>query len=304
MSTVSVILPTYNRLAFLREAVESVFDQTYHDWELIVADDGSTDGTRDYLATLNHGRVRVLSLAHTGSPPKVRNAALAVARGTWVAFLDSDDLWQPSRLEIQLRSLADHPHCGWSCANIGLLDTHGVRIPQFAGAPYLSPTGWVLEKMLASKATIFMATLLVRRSLFEQVGALDERLSCRDDVDLIMRLAAVSQICGVADTLAFVRDHDGRTTRKESLAELHRQNVLVFRKAAQHKAIRRQCMQRCAIELVQMSRALSLEGQHRAALRSSVQAIRADPSTLRVWRGLAAVVKRAVTVRGQSHAQS
>src|SRR6185437_668849 len=89
---VSVILPTFNRLGYLQAAVDSVFNQTMRDWELIVADDGSDSETRAYLQSFaEKPRVRVLWLSHSGNPGAVRNAALQCARGEYVAFLDSDD---------------------------------------------------------------------------------------------------------------------------------------------------------------------------------------------------------------------
>ena len=300
MATVSVILPTYNRLLFLREAVESVCHQTYQDWELLVANDGSTDGTHDYLAELRDRRVRVVSLAHSGSPPKVRNAAIAMARGEWIAFLDSDDLWHPSKLEVQLRSLAEHPHCGWGCADVGFMDAQSLPIPQRSGAPYRPHTGWVLEKLIAATANVPTATLMVRRTLFEQVGRLDETLSCRDDLDISVRLASCSEICAIGDTLAFVRHHSGRTTSAERTSELYRQNEVIFRKAAlsaQNDVIRRASRRRCAIELVGMARALSHEDRHGAALSASLRAWRDDPFARHVWRALLGCTLRAVTAR-------
>ena len=299
MATVSVILPTYNRLLFLREAVESVCHQTYQDWELLVADDGSTDGTHDYLSKLCDRRVRVISLAHSGSPPKVRNAAIATARGEWIAFLDSDDLWHPSKLEGQLRSLAGHPHCGWGCAGVGFIDAQSLPIPQRSGAPYRPHTGWILEKLIAATANVPTATLMVRRSLFEQVGRLDETLSCRDDLDISVRLASCGEICAIGDTLAFVRHHSGRTTSAERTSELYRQNEVIFRKvasSAQNMAIRRACKRRCAIELIGMGRALSREGRHGAALSASLRASRDDPFATQVWWAVLGCALRAASV--------
>ena len=105
-ATVSVVLPTFNRLRFLRPTIESVYAQTFTDWELIIADDGSDLETREYLQSLaNHSRVTVVSLPHTGRPSMVRNAALLRAAGEYVAFLDSDDLWAPRKLERQIETL-------------------------------------------------------------------------------------------------------------------------------------------------------------------------------------------------------
>src|ERR1700732_1465702 len=100
---VSIILPTFNRLKYLRPAIDSVFAQTLADWELLIADDGSDEETRAYLEHLGGlPRVKLIWLAHSGNPSAVRNAALREARGDYIAFLDSDDVWLPSKLERQV----------------------------------------------------------------------------------------------------------------------------------------------------------------------------------------------------------
>src|SRR3954465_5067207 len=111
---VSVLLPTFNRAHYLPDAVHSVLRQTETRWELIVADDGSTDETNAYLATLSDPRIRILRLDHVGHPGEVRNRALALCRAPWVAFLDSDDWWEPGKLATQLAALAAHPEHEWS----------------------------------------------------------------------------------------------------------------------------------------------------------------------------------------------
>src|SRR5882672_10472844 len=109
VTAVSIILPTFNRLEFLRPAIDSVFAQTFMDWDLIIADDGSAEPTRAYLRTLvSQPRVKVIWLAHTGNLSAVRNAALRAAQGEYIAFLDSDDLWMPVKLKHQMAALRAH----------------------------------------------------------------------------------------------------------------------------------------------------------------------------------------------------
>ena len=122
---VSILMPTFNRLEFVPPAIESVFAQSFTDWELIIADDGSGTDTRAYLQSLTHPRVRVLWMAHTGRPPVMLNAALRVARGEFVAFLDSDDVWLPRKLELQVASLRRQPARRWSCTAFALIDAAG-----------------------------------------------------------------------------------------------------------------------------------------------------------------------------------
>ena len=102
----SVIIPTFNRVAFLKEAVESVEKQRYRDFELTIVDDGSTDGTGGYLESLP---VKYIRLGHSGFPGRVRNAGAKAAEGKYLAFLDSDDSWEPEKLAKQIEYLAANP---------------------------------------------------------------------------------------------------------------------------------------------------------------------------------------------------
>src|SRR5262245_58677498 len=124
--TVSIILPTFNRLHYLRPAVDSVFAQSFTDWELIIADDGSDEATRAYLGDLAvRPGVRVLWLKHHGTPAPVRNAALREARGEYIAFLDSDDVWMPAKLARQIESLRRRPARQWAYTAFTIVDGAG-----------------------------------------------------------------------------------------------------------------------------------------------------------------------------------
>src|ERR1051325_6471809 len=104
---VSIVIPTYNRLDYLVEAIESVRSQTVGDWELVVVDDGSTDGSVARIEAMGDPRIIVVTRAHTGNRAALRNAGVARSRADWIAFLDSDDLWAPDKLATQLRAVAD-----------------------------------------------------------------------------------------------------------------------------------------------------------------------------------------------------
>jgi glycosyltransferase involved in cell wall biosynthesis len=198
-------MPTYDRLQFLPAAIDSVFAQTLDDWELIVADDGSGADTRAYLRSLTDPRVKVLWLPHSGKPAVMLNAALRVARGDYVAFLDSDDIWLPHKLESQLISLRRHPERRWSCTAFALVDAAGHRL---AGREACLPaaSGWVRDRLLTD-AVVAMPSVIAARSLLEQVGPLDEELvMCYDD-ELWLRLGATSELDGVDETLTLVRRH-------------------------------------------------------------------------------------------------
>lgn len=198
-------MPTFDRLQFLPPTIESVFAQTLADWELIIADDGSGEDTRAYLRSLADPRVRLLWMTHSGRPSVALNAALRAARGRYVAFLDSDDVWLPRKLELQVASLKRHLGRCWSCTTFSLIDQAG-RPLVAARTSWPAPSGWVRERLLTD-AVIATASVVVERSLLEQVGPLDEELVMNYEGDLWLRLAAVSELDGIDEPLTLVRRH-------------------------------------------------------------------------------------------------
>jgi glycosyltransferase involved in cell wall biosynthesis len=203
---VSVIVPTFNRLNFIAPAIESVLAQLFADWELIVADDGSDRETQAYLKTLDRApRIRVMELPHTGSPALVRNAALLQARGEYVAFLDSDDLWLPGKLQTQMDSLRRHPERGWSCTGFVMVDASGAA--GISPRTWDAPSGWVLDALLAERYAIHLSSVVIAKQLLDQLGAFDATLGWCTEEDLWYRLAAHSELDGINAPLTLVRRH-------------------------------------------------------------------------------------------------
>jgi glycosyltransferase involved in cell wall biosynthesis len=188
MAEVSVIVPTYNRRALLAESLASLGAEEGVDFEIVVVDDGSTDGTAAWLATLGDPRLRVLSGAHAGIAA-ARNRGLAAARGEIVAFHDSDDLALPGRLARPLAYLRAHPDVELVVQN-GEIETEGQRIPwvrpAVAQALARRPLGvaeifrWNLGQLQGVCAT--------RRAL-EAVGGFDPAFEVLEDLDLVLRVA-------------------------------------------------------------------------------------------------------------------
>ena len=261
---VSIILPTYNRLAYLPQAVESVLRQTEDRWELLVADDGSTDGTPSYLATLTDPRIRVLRLAHGGHPEAVRNVALPQARGRFIAFLDSDDWWEPEKLSLQLAALALKPECGWSYTALRRVDQDGHDLPLPAFVPY---DGMVLDRFLAGPTPIVTSTVLALRELLEALGGFDASLAVAGDLDLWMRLAERSPAVAVNRVLVTRRRHPGNhgAVHGESLQAVEE----VFRRflaRARSSRTRRLILQRRARWLVGVADRCRNERRYRTAM--------------------------------------
>ena len=236
---VSIIMPTFNRLEFLEAAIASVLEQTFEDWELIIADDGSSEPTRAYLQALQiHRRIHVILMPHTGRPSLVSNVALRQARGEYVAFLDSDDVWLPTKLEIQIASLRRHPERGWSYTKFALIDSLGHPTDPARTRNWPTPTGWILKKLLVEETVIAQPSVIVMRRLLTELGAFDEELvMCYDD-ELWFRLAAHSEIDGVDEPLTLVRRH-AQHSGSDVIAWRDRRRVFEKALAGKHRSLLR-----------------------------------------------------------------
>ena len=205
---ISIVLPTYNRLRYLPTAIESVVAQTLKNWELIIADDGSGDEVRAYLATLaTQDRIKVILLPHLGNPGAARNVALRQAQGSYVAFLDSDDLWMPNKLETQLAVLESQPERQWSYTDFVRVDSAGASIDYERATPRIPYQGHVFEPLLKLRAGIAMPTVMASRELLARAGGFDEGFQLHEDYELWLRLALLSPVSRLAQPLACVRRH-------------------------------------------------------------------------------------------------
>lgn len=207
--TVSIVMPTYNRLEFLPATVDAVRAQTFTDWELIIADDGSQGATCEYLRALSDDdRIRVLWLEHSGLQGVACNAAIREARGTYVAFLDSDDVWLPDKLSQQISSLERHPLRHWGCTPFAIIDRSGTIVRTGPRRARQAKSGWIRESLLRGEMSIALPSVVVARALLEQLGNLDEGLRMGADSELWFRLAARSEIDVIEETLTLIRRHN------------------------------------------------------------------------------------------------
>jgi glycosyltransferase involved in cell wall biosynthesis len=206
--TVSIILPTFNRPEYLRSAVDSVFAQTFIDWDLIIADDGSDERTRTYLRTLvSDPRIKIIWLPHSGNPGAVRNAALRDATGEYIAFLDSDDLWRPTKLERQIASLRSNNNCHWSYTSYDRIGESGELI--YPDAQPMAPhRGAIFESLLTLEAEVSTPAVVVERRLLAEVGGFDEAQFLWEDYDLWLRLALHSDVDLIDEPLTRLRSHE------------------------------------------------------------------------------------------------
>ena len=184
MPRVSVIIPTYNRAPALREAIESVLAQRYSDLELIVVDDGSADGTEEAVAPyLPH--LTYLCQEHRGVSA-ARNRGITHAQGDYLAFLDSDDLWLPDKLSLQMRFMHGHPEA-LICYTEEIWIRRGVRVnPMKKHKKY---SGMIFKHCLPL-CIISPSSVLIARGVIEEVGGFDEEFEACEDYDLWLRISA------------------------------------------------------------------------------------------------------------------
>lgn len=210
---VSVVMPTYNRGNLLLHAVSSVLCQTYTDFELIIVDDGSTDGTQQLLGQLTDSRIKYIYQSNAGISSAM-NTGLRAASGTYVARLDSDDEWLPRMLEEAVRVLDEQPSVGLVYAKAQAFDLQGNIRPQVIGAPPKFPDD-ILKSILCGDF-VCTITAVIRKELLDQVGPFEETLKGNEDWDMWIRLANVCKFAFIDTVLAHFRTHPGRITGPSS----------------------------------------------------------------------------------------
>ena len=207
-----MIVPTCNRERLLRETLESVERQTFPDFECLVADDGSTDGTRDVVEgfTRRDARFRHLPLAHCGKHGRVRNLALGEARAPLVAFLDDDDLWLPETLGTQVAALETEQA---TALVFGQMERFGAAHGVW---PRRVPAALDLPRLLRGNV-IALSTVLARLEALLGAGLFPEDVEATPDYELWLRVARLGPIRGLPRVLCRYRVHAGNMSRRKAL---------------------------------------------------------------------------------------
>jgi glycosyltransferase involved in cell wall biosynthesis len=296
---VSIVLPTFNRLPYLRPAVESVFAQTFRNWELIIADDGSDEETVAYVAGLaNPPQVRVIGLPHTGNPGAVRNAAWRAARGEYIAFLDSDDVWLPEKLALQVASLRSRPERGWSHTAFAVIDDSGELLTGARARRWPAAEGWILERLIRMEIVIAIPSVIVRRPLLERVGGFDPKQRMCEDYDLWLRLAGLSEIDGVHETLLHVRSHREHFHRDAIVFEDRGRALEKMFTTDTDPSLRSLLHRERARVAAGLARTQAVCGNRRAALHTLVKSSRYSWGYPEWWLGGAAAAAHAAMPAG------
>ncbi|MCZ7569710.1 MAG: glycosyltransferase [Ardenticatenaceae bacterium] len=280
---VSVIIATYNRETLLPDAIESVFSQTHRDLELIVADDGSTDDTRGLLATYG-SRLRALFLPHAGSPTPVLNAGIRAARGEFIAFLDSDDVWLPDKLARQLALFDRQPRLGFVYGNLVFLDPDGTISGPVVPSHQLR-SGTILRDLVRDMF-VHPSTLVVRRALLDQVGLLEAAAGPVEHYSLLLRLARASEAGCIPEPVALIRRHAGQFNLVHG-ARQYEYTIMTLERLASGPlpwSVRFEVRRTLARHQTHLARVYLSDGDRNRAHQHLVRAIRAYPLHRPTWR--------------------
>jgi len=304
MPNVTVAISTYNRASLVREALESVFAQTYSDYDVVVVDNGSTDDTREALRPFED-RIRYVQQENRGRAGG-RNRAIELATGRFVAFLDSDDLWLPDKLERQVPLLEANARVGLVHGHTEAIGEQGELLPEETArlrilfdAAHLRPVtyaGYVLECLCLT------STIVVRREAFDRVGAYDPAVGL-EDLDLYLRVLREYDIVFLGGApLARYRLHESQTPNEElaqgRIDAMHKHLELIETgPPLPDKRLARRNL------LLALGDAHNVLRDGRAARHHTLAAVRLDPSLLldrRVVRRLAVSVLPGRTRRGRA----
>ena len=214
MASVSVVIPVYNGERYIRETLESVFAQTYPDLEIICVDDGSKDASVTILKEIQESkesmnRMQVVQQSNTGQAG-ARNAGAKIGMGTYLAFLDQDDLWLPLKLERQVAVLESNPDAVMVHCDMDRIDELGRVTEQTIVLTTLrsTPKGPTMSQLFGWNPCIYPSTMLIRRAAFDRIGGFDPEHSRHgEDIDLMLRLKQEGRFIFLEETGTQYRQH-------------------------------------------------------------------------------------------------
>lgn len=220
---VSIVIPAYNAMTYLPDTVASVFEQTFRDFEVLLVDDGSTDSIQIWVAqTVYDRRFKLIAQPNQGLSA-ARNTGITHSQSEYIAFLDADDLWHPTKLAQQVQWLDAHPAIGLIYTLTALLDSVGNPTGRVLGTEI---AGDVLSEMLQRNIIDCPSSVLVRRQCFDRVGLFDRTLRSVEDWEMWIRIAAVYPLAVIGTPLVYYRQHPSNMSKNWRVMEQAFQQVI------------------------------------------------------------------------------
>lgn len=306
-ANISVVIPCYNAVSYIAATLRSVLAQQGVGMEVIVVDDGSTDGGPELIAR-DFPQVKLLRQPNRGVAA-ARNLGIEHASQAWVAFVDADDIWLPGKLQAQWALLQAHPeahmaYAAWQvwpsteadppASLLAELQATASDTPRWAGA-----SGWIYPELLLD-CCVWTSTVLAERALLQELGGFDADLRIGEDYDLWLRASRVTPILRVPQPLALYRHHPGGVTKLAPRAN-HKGEVVgraLRRWGLQspdgRAAPRRAVMRNLARSWSDFAGAQLTAGHLRLARESALKALRLNPTEWLGWTVLAKTALRSI----------
>lgn len=226
MPEVSVVVPAYNSMKYLPETISSLLAQNYEDFEVIIVNDGSTDNTQEWGTQIQDSRVVCISQENRGLSG-ARNTGIRHAKGKYIAFLDADDLWHPSKLKKQVQELDNSADAGLVYSWVSYIDDQGRPTGKCLRN---SATGMIWDILIQHNIVECGSVAMVRRECFDKCGLFDEALkSAVEDWDMWLRIATQYPFAVVREALTYYRQHPGGASK--DWASMERSYQVVIEKA-------------------------------------------------------------------------
>ena len=227
----SVVIPTYNHAKFLEKAIESLLNQTYLNWEAIVIDNQSTDNTRQIIDRFKESRIKYFRISNKGIIAKSRNFGIKVARGKWIAFLDSDDWWTKDKIEICLKNADNNVDLIYHDLEVVYKKKFFFKKKKIIGRHIKKP---ILNNLLISEikkgAAIGNSSVLVRKEIIDKIGGIseNEKIVASEDFNTWLRIAQITdQFKYIKKRLGYYLVHD-KSSQIRNLSIPHRHAVMEF----------------------------------------------------------------------------
>lgn len=280
-ATISIILPCYNGVRWISEAIESILDQTYRDFELIIIDDGSTDSSKEMVAShLSDERVHYVYQENRGFSAAV-NRGITEGSGNLIGFIGQDDLWMPNKLELQVKSFCELKEVDLVHSDYCFINHEG-RIIQMRDVkiPNVSLKKEVVKRLFLGNFIGF-ETVLVKRKCFDEVGFFDERMVGFSDHDMWLRIAGSFNIGYLDLPLVKKRQHELQLSKVRRESVLKDEFLLVKKAIDRYPFLKKFELTKSAPLYYEWGIALLQKGNTKGAKQKLLKAIRCEPWKLK-----------------------
>ncbi|MCX7957121.1 MAG: glycosyltransferase [Endomicrobia bacterium] len=217
MPKISVVIPTYNRVSFVIEAIESVFNQTYKDFEVIVVNDCSQDNTEKILTNRYGNKIKIISHSSNLGLSAARNSGINYSNGEYIAFLDDDDIWLPNKLEEQISFMETHRFL-WSATNGKIFSIEKQKVLYYHNDIQKAYDGYVLYRLFFDNF-IGPSSVIINKRIFEKVGGFYDEKIVAEDWDMWLRISIHYPLGYIYQPLVIYRYHPNRKTNIRNISE-------------------------------------------------------------------------------------